>query len=177
MALNKNIILVGMPGSGKTTIGKLISVKLNMEYVDTDDLIEENAGVGIEEIFKKNGESYFRDLETQVAKEVAYLENKVIATGGGIILKDENINILKENGVVFFLDRPIDNIFQDVDEQIRPLLKDNRNHLYNLYKERYPLYNTKCDFKIVNDGSIETIVEKIESLWNKLGENNESINN
>lgn len=177
MPLNKNIILVGMPGSGKTTIGQLISVKLNMEYVDTDDLIEENAGVEIAQIFETNGEPYFRELETQAAKEIANLQNKVIATGGGMILKDENMSFLKENGVVFFLDRPIDNIFFDVDEEIRPLLKDNRNHLYNLYKERYPLYNSKCDFKIINDGSIETIVEKIESIWRSLGEDNESINN
>lgn len=166
----KNIVLVGMPGSGKTTIGKLLSEKLSMEYIDTDDLIEKNESMTISNIFKTYGEPHFRMLETKVAETVGSCENKVIATGGGMILKKENMTFLKGNGVIFFLDRPMDHIFDDIDENIRPLLKDNRQHLYNLYKERYPLYCDRSDYKIINNKSVELIIDKIEKLWMKLGE-------
>lgn len=147
--LNKNIVLIGMPGCGKSTLGKILAERLNISFCDTDEYIVEIQGKSIPEIFEK-GEEYFRDVETKAIKEICKTYPNVIATGGGIIKRKENISILKENGVIIFIDRPIEDIGRDVDTETRPLLKEGIEKLYKLYKERYPLYNEYCDYKMEN---------------------------
>lgn len=152
----KNVVLVGMPGSGKSTIGKALSEKLQKSFIDTDDIIKEEHG-DISEIFKNHGEAYFRDIESEAVKKAAFLNNTVIATGGGAILRDENVRRLRQNGLVFFLDRPIEDILPTDD---RPLSKD-REALKKRYDERYEKYKASSDETIFVDGVVENSVNKI----------------
>jgi shikimate kinase len=158
-----NIVLIGMPGCGKTTIGKLLAEKLTKKFVDVDAYIEETQKRTIPEIFTQ-GENYFRDIESQAVKNVAKLESHVISTGGGVIKRRENIDALKESGIIIFIDRPIETIASDVDTENRPLLKDKKEALFALYKERYPLYKEYCDFRVENTKAIDTILDTILSL-------------
>lgn len=163
MRLNKNIVLIGMPGCGKTTIGKRLAHELNIEFCDVDEYIVESEKHSISEIFK-NGEEYFRDIESMAIKKICKTYPKVIATGGGVIKRPDNIKVLKENGIIFFIDRPIEDIAEDVDVKSRPLLKDGIEKLYQLYNERYSLYNKYCDYKITNVDIKKSISEIISLI-------------
>ncbi len=152
----RNIVLIGMPGSGKSTIGKLLSKSTGMDFVDTDDMISEKYGV-ISDIISKNGEKYFRDIETEQVKIAAKLNGTVIATGGGAILRKENVLSLKQNGTVIFLNRPIEDIVPTAD---RPLSNDYES-LKKRFEERYDIYVNSADFEIFVDGIAENAVRKI----------------
>lgn len=158
--MNRNIVLIGMPGSGKTTLGKIISKRLGFEFVDVDEYIERKSGKGIPELFSK-GEDYFRSLEREAVHELSRGKTLLIATGGGVIKNHLNIKELKENGVIVFIDRPVDNIAEDVEVANRPLLKDGPHKLYQLFNERYELYKKYCDFHVMNDSDIENTIEAI----------------
>ena len=106
----QNIVLIGMPGSGKTTIGKALSEKLNMEFIDTDQKIVDNTNKTIPDIFAECGEETFRDLENQTIFEVSKKQQSIIATGGGAILRKENVKLLSQNGRIYFIDRPLSSI-------------------------------------------------------------------
>ncbi|SHK17586.1 shikimate kinase [Hathewaya proteolytica DSM 3090] len=155
-----NIVLIGMPGCGKSTIGEIISYKLKMNLLDLDRYIEKFQGNTIAEIFKM-GEEYFRNIESKCAAEVSKKKNTVICTGGGIVKKQENIENLKENGVIVFINRPLENIIADVDTSSRPLLKDNKDNLYSLYDERHDLYKKYCDIEVENLKDISSVVNTI----------------
>ena len=144
----KTITLTGMMGSGKSTVAKELSKKLNCELVEIDSLIEEREKLTISEIFATYGEDYFRSLEREVIFEAAKLGNSVIATGGGAILDGRNIDVLKENGLVFFLNRPFDDILPTGD---RPL-SSTEEDLKKRFEERFELYVENSD-RIINDFS------------------------
>ena len=152
----QNIVLIGMPGSGKSTIGKALAEKLGRYFIDTDDVITEKHGI-ISDIFAKNGEAYFRDIETEAVKATAKNGGIVIATGGGAILRKENVTALKQNGVIFFLNRPLDDIIPTSD---RPLSSDIES-LRKRFEERYPIYKATGDFEIAIDGNVENAVNRI----------------
>ncbi len=164
-----NIALIGMPGSGKTAIGEKIAKKLSMDFVDMDEMIEVNEGKSIAEIFK-NGEDYFRSLETDCAKVLGSRESSVISTGGGIVKKKENIDYLKKNSIIIFINRHPDSIVNDVDIQKRPLLKDGVQIIYKLYDERIDLYKKYCDIEVINDKGIDEAVRKIIAVTLSPGE-------
>lgn len=157
---DKNIVFIGMPGSGKTTIGSMVSKELHRDFYDIDEYIEERYGKTISEIFK-NGEEYFRKAETEAVTELSKLSPVVIATGGGVIKKEQNIEMLKQKGIIFFIDRKVSDIASDINMSIRPLLKDGKEKLFELYEERYKLYESYCDLHIKNEGKIEDAVEDI----------------
>ena len=157
---NTNIVLIGMPGCGKTTIGKLLAEKLNKSFIDVDSYIEEVENRTIPEIFLQ-GESYFRDIETKAVKNVSKGEGQIISTGGGVIKRQENIEALKENGIIIFIDRPVEVIASDVDTENRPLLKDKKEALFTLYKERYALYKEYSDYQILNSDAIDSVLDKL----------------
>ena len=145
----QNIVLTGMPTCGKTTIAKLISEKYGYDYIDTDDLIEQKTNCKIVDFIKKNGEEKFRDIETEIIKEIRTKNHAVIATGGGAILKDINVTNLKYNGKIFFINRSLKNLKPTSD---RPLTSDIES-LKKKYNERLPIYKSTCDIEI--DGDIE----------------------
>ena len=152
----QNIVLIGMPGSGKSTVGKALAEKLGRYFIDTDDVITEKHGV-ISDIFANKGEVYFRDIETEAVKATAKNGGIVIATGGGAILRKENVTALKQNGVIFFLNRPLEDIIPTSD---RPLSSDIES-LRKRFEERYPIYKATGDFEIAIDGNIENAVNRI----------------
>lgn len=140
----KNIVLTGMPSCGKTTIGRLVAENLGKTFIDTDEEIIKKAGMPIPEIFEKFGEERFRQIESEVIKEISALQSSVIATGGGAVLNPLNIAFLKENGTIVFIDRPLEKLITTDD---RPL-SSSRELLEKRYKERYGIYNSTCDIKI-----------------------------
>ena len=103
----KNIVLIGMPASGKSTIGKLLAQKINYEYYDADKYLERKEKRKISNIFAENGESYFRDLETKYLKKLSYKNKLIISTGGGAVKRDENMEALKKKGIIVFLSRKV----------------------------------------------------------------------
>ena len=142
----RNIVLSGMPGSGKSTVGKLIAEQLGREFIDTDALIVERAGE-ITRIFEEHGEPYFRDLETEVIKELAPLTGKVISLGGGAVLRDENVCALRHNGEIFFIDRSPEYLIPTSD---RPLA-DEKAKIMRLYDQRIERYMATADYIIDGD--------------------------
>lgn len=154
-----NIVLVGMPGSGKTTIGRALAQKTGKAFVDTDDMIVSSCG-DIPTIFRSRGEAFFRDIEAEKVKEASLLSGTVIATGGGAVLRPENIDALKHNGVIFFLDRPVEDILPTAD---RPLSSDY-DALKKRYEERYGRYLEVSDYVIKVDGIAENAVAAIMEI-------------
>ncbi len=164
MSKMKNIVLIGMPGCGKTTLGKIISKELKINFYDADYYIEEKCNKKISELFEK-GEDYFRDVESRACIELAEKENVIISTGGGVIKREENIKNLKKTGIIIFIDRPVRNIIGDVDISKRPLLKDGKDKVLKLYEERYELYKKAADKIVVNDCDLYTLRDKIIKIY------------
>lgn len=156
----KNIVLIGISGCGKTSIGDILARKLNYEFVDTDDVVE-SFGMTVEELFE-SGEESFRLIETMAVKQAASYENAVISTGGGVVLKDENMKHLKQNSIIVFIVRDLNRIKKSLekDRNVRPLLKDD-DSLDKLYFKRLPLYERYADIIIENNGSIYKVCDDI----------------
>lgn len=153
----QNVVLVGMPASGKSTVGALLAGDMGIEFIDTDIEIEAKYG-NITDIFEKSGEAYFRQIETDIIKELSALQGKVIATGGGAVLRKENVNALKQNGKVYFLDRPLEDLVATND---RPLAQTSEM-LAKRYKERYQIYCDCADIRIDASGSKESVLSSIK---------------
>lgn len=151
----KNIVLVGMPGCGKSTAGKLLAQKLGRDFIDTDSLIVENEKMPIPEIFEKHGEEYFRNAEAKAVAEAGKLSGKIIATGGGAILRDDNKANLRQNAVVIFLARDISTLSIDG----RPLSQSN--NLIEMYRVRQLHYWMVSDLSVEVDSDPEVTVERI----------------
>lgn len=151
-----NIVLVGMPGSGKTTIGKIVAEALGREFYDTDvEFVKENGEIA--DYFKSNGEKAFRDKESDIISDLGAKNGLVIATGGGAILRPENVKHLKENGLVIFLDRDVEKIVPTSD---RPLGSD-RNAIQQRYDERYPVYCSVADIKVDSNRDVNTVAQDV----------------
>ncbi|MCQ2772810.1 MAG: AAA family ATPase, partial [Bacilli bacterium] len=136
----KNVVLIGMPTSGKTTVGKELAKSLNKQFVDVDEEIVKRIGMEISEFFAKSGEAAFRDIESEVITEIAKHPSQVIATGGGSILRSINVDHLKQNGTLYFLDRPLEKLITTTS---RPLSSD-RDALRKRYEERkLPMYGMR----------------------------------
>ena len=146
-----NIVLTGMPASGKTTIGRIIAQKLNRELIDTDLLIEKDQDMTIPQIFHQFGENYFRDVETRIIKEAAAKTGTVISTGGGAVLRGENVEALKLSGRIFFIDRDPAALTPTSD---RPKAF-NREEIMKRYEERYDIYVSTADHIIKSEETAE----------------------
>lgn len=170
----KNIVLIGMSGTGKTTIGKELSKKLNREFIDTDILIKKRLGMDIEEIFERYGEEYFRNIETKIVDEISKKEDLIISTGGGIILREKNLIKLKKKGVLILLESSIENIVKNLKKSkvVRPLLhkgNDIYKEVENMYETRKELYHFAADYIVhVNNRSIDNIIYEILQLCDKI---------
>ena len=151
----ENVVLIGMPASGKSTVGKLVAEKLGMSFKDSDEEIVRMTGKAIPDIFAESGEAEFRKIEAEAIKKLSAEKNTVIATGGGAILNPESVRLLRENGRIYFLDRPLEWIIPTDD---RPTAS-SREALEKRYEERYPIYSSVCDVRVK---TLETAEENAE---------------
>ena len=150
-----NLVLIGMPGSGKTALGKLAAEKLGRRFIDLDQEIEKRYG-SIPDIFKNRGEKAFRDMESEIARDAGKESGCVIAAGGGAILRKENVRALRQNGIVAWVQRPTERLSTEG----RPL-STGREALKRMEKERFPLYRACADFAVDNQGAPEETVQTI----------------
>lgn len=153
----ENIVLIGMPGCGKSTIGRALSLATGKTFVDADSCIEEAAGMSIPDIFAAEGEAGFRHRETQVLQQLGMQSGLIIATGGGCVTKAENYSHLHQNGTIFCIHRRLDLLATDG----RPLSRSGK--LEEMYRLRKPMYDRFADHHIENDGCIEAAATKILS--------------
>lgn len=162
-----NIVLIGMPGSGKSTIGHLLAERLFMYFSDTDAMVEAQHGL-IQTIFETQGESAFREMELNAAQRAANRQNAVISTGGGIVQTAPAMEALKETGFTVYIDRPLEALLQEVDISGRPLLAGGRQQLITLFNRRRTLYQQYADLTVVNNGSAQqcadAILKKLEDM-------------
>ena len=158
-----NVVLIGMPASGKSSVGKDLEKLLSKSFVDSDIVLSEKAEKTIPEIFSEYGEAYFRELEKDTIKNISSENSRIIATGGGAILNYENIENLKSNGRIYFLDRPLSMLLTTDD---RPL-SSNRADLEKRYNERYELYRKYADVIIDGKGSVNEVAQRIEADFNE----------
>ena len=138
--MEKNIVLIGMMGSGKTTVGKLLAQRLRRPFVDTDALIEEREGRSIPDIFEQDGEEFFRTLERKLSRELSGKSGLVIACGGGLPTRREAIAALKQNVLVFWLDRDPGETYDSLNVSHRPLARSGRGDFIRRYQDRAPVY-------------------------------------
>lgn len=166
--MKTNILLIGMPGCGKSSIGSTLAKELNLKYVDMDDYIEQKCNTTISEMFK-NGEKYFRDIETEVAKELSKREDTLISAGGGVVVREENMKYLKSSSTVIFINRSVKNLLKSKSLGTnRPLLRNNEQHVHDLYKQRIDLYRKYADFEVENNGYFRNTIGEIKNKLNEI---------
>ena len=161
--MKNKVVLIGMPGCGKSTIGKLVSKELNLKFFDMDKYIEDMTSKTIPELFE-TGEDYFRDFETLACTELSKKSNTLISSGGGVVKRKENIEILKKEAYIIFIDRPLEELLNDIDITKRPLLKEGKEKIIYLYEERYELYKLSADAIVKNNKGINDTVNKIKEV-------------
>ena len=158
----ENIILVGMPGCGKSTVGMALAQKLGKKFVDADQAIQERAGRSIPEIFAEDGEETFRKLETEALASLGKESGLIIATGGGCVTRPENYPLLHQNGRIFLLNRAVSKL----PKEGRPL--SQKSALSEMYEKRRPMYLQFADTQIDNDGDLDkTLSQILNSLGGK----------
>lgn len=160
--MSGRLLLIGLPGSGKTTVGRLAARRLGLPFFDCDACVEEAERLTIPAIFAQKGEPYFREAERRVLWELCDGTECVIATGGGAVVEEENRKLLKRSGLVVFLDRNIDEISACVGERERPVLK--RRTLEELSRLRRKWY-LECADAAVREGTAEELAAQIAGLW------------
>lgn len=156
----KNIVLIGMPGSGKSSFGKRLARRLRCPLMDTDTMIVAKAGMSIPEIFARYGEDYFRDLESQCAREASEQQGVIISTGGGMILREANMETLRKTGTVFFIDRHPSLILRSTSLKDRPLVQDDQNKMFRLYEQRIHLYRRYADVTVCNNRTLNKRIKR-----------------
>jgi shikimate kinase len=172
-----NLVLIGYRGTGKSTIGKLLSESLNMPYVGFDEEIVKRSGMTIPEIVERFSWDHFRDIETKVVKEYSSLDNQVLDTGGGVITREENTVCLKKTGIVFLLETEIKDIIQRIGiSEDRPSLTGAKNFIEEIEEVlelRQPLYQSAADF-VVNtshlglEESLNAIVDQFREATSQI---------
>ncbi|MDR3050361.1 MAG: shikimate kinase [Oscillospiraceae bacterium] len=161
----QNIYLIGMPGSGKTSLGRCLAAHLRLPFADLDQDIQARAGMSIPDIFAKRGESAFRDIESAALAAVAGRRGMVVATGGGVVLRPENRALLRDTGAVLWLDRPLSGILRTLRQDTRPLLAgDPAERLHALYEQRAALYEQTAHLRLVNTGRLPAAARRAVAL-------------
>ena len=158
----KNIVLIGMPGCGKSTFGKRLAKKLGRKFYDADEVLEEREQRTIKDFFAES-EDAFRAAETRTLAYLATLEGVVIATGGGAVKRAENMDLMKRDGVVVFLDRKPEQILGNIEGDARPLLAADKQRIFKLYEERIDLYRKYADKIITNSGDFGRTLAALEA--------------
>ena len=157
----KNIVLAGMPGCGKSTVGKALAKRLSRPFFDADQEIVKRAGKSIPEIFQTEGEAGFRKIETEVLFDLCRQSGAVIATGGGAVTVPKNHGILRQNSLVVFINRDI----AVLPTNGRPL--SEQNDLHEMFRQRLPLYRAVCDYEVDGNSEIQTVTDRVAEVYAK----------
>lgn len=168
----ERIIIIGMPCSGKSAIGRALAQYYGLDFVDMDEEIVNTAGMSIQEIFEKKGEATFREIETQVAIRLSEMKNVLIATGGGVVTRDNNMQYFKkDSSLIIFIHRNFSKLATTPKRIMdkRPMLKQTSfEKLFNLYKTRLPLYRKYCDVETHNDttkdAALNEMIKAVEHM-------------
>ena len=160
----RNLILIGMPGCGKTSVGQEAARRMGRSFIDLDDCIAAKAGKTIPDIFSEDGETVFRDMESQLVRDIAIETGLVIATGGGCVMRPENMERLRQNGCLFLLDRPIEQLLPTAD---RPL-SDSFEKLRALHHQRQKLYRDAADEVIPTENSVASTAQAVVRRFNEV---------
>lgn len=168
--MGKNIVLIGMMGCGKSTVGKLLAQHFGYTLMDTDAIIEERENRAIAGIFASDGEAYFRALELELCRELSGQQNLVIACGGGLPLQDEAIAALKENGLVFWLNRDPGRTYDALDVSGRPLAQAGREDFVRRYHDRAPVYRRWADYIIPCGDDPQAVEALISTIFLEVSE-------
>lgn len=153
---NTNIVLIGMPGSGKTSVARHLSLLLSRPIASTDEAVEARIGMPIEALFRTEGEAAFRAVETEIVKELSSVWGSIIATGGGTVLSEENRKVLRQNSRIYYIRRPLDTLGTTG----RPL-SQGEGALDRLYAQRHTLYEEFCDVQLDGDDDFSVTAERI----------------
>ena len=164
----QNIVLIGMMGCGKTTVGRLLAQRLECPMADTDALIEERTGRTIPDIFAADGEARFRALELELCRELAGRRGLVVACGGGLPLQNGAISALKENGLVFWLDRDPGETYYDLDISGRPLAQAGREDFLARYQDRAPVYLRWADHTVPCGEGLQAVSDLIFNIFSEV---------
>ena len=171
-----NIFLVGMMGAGKTTVGKLLAQHLGKIFIDSDEEIQQRTGVTITHIFDVEGETGFRHREVNVIQALVKLDNIILATGGGVVLNEQNRDALRRNGIVVYLRSTVHDLWQRTrHDRNRPLLQaaDPRTKLKELYEQRDPLYTQVADLVMpTGKQSVHGLVQQLQQELNRFTDSN-----
>lgn len=164
-----NVFLIGFMGSGKSTVASHLAQNYGMEIIEMDQMIVEREGMSIPDIFSKKGELYFREAEANLLLEIQHEQNKVVSCGGGVVLREENLQVMKKSGQIILLNAKPETILERVKEDDnRPLLRGNKNVQFigDMLGKRQPKYERAADFVVDTDGKTadeicKEIIEKV----------------
>lgn len=160
-----HVWLIGMMGSGKTSVGRILADQLEVPFYDTDATVEANAGMGIAEIFERYGETRFRELEAKAVRAIASQDDGVVSTGGGVVLDPSNVNVMRASGRTVLLDVDTDTLVERLGAvSDRPLVSDNpEGRLREIAAAREDNYRMAADVVVDATGSIEEVVHRVEA--------------
>ncbi len=169
--MDRHIFLVGMPGSGKSALGRRVAAKLHLPYLDTDTYLTESTGMNTAQLYEVYGEKAFRDAETRLLAELINASPGMISTGGGVALREENRRIMKDHGYIVLIDRPIDDIMVDIRAEKRPLLaQKGREEIQRIYDERMPIYKSIADVVLDNGKGFHNGLAGLEEIVMRLSQ-------
>ena len=157
--LNRHVYIIGMPGSGKSSLGRRVASNLGLPFIDTDQRIEQSVGCSTSDIFAHYGEQAFRNAETNMLIELSREQGSIVSTGGGLVLRDVNREIMRNTGGIVLLDRPLEEIMGDIKLNRRPLLAQK-----GLHHERIDLYRKAADATLDNSHGYQAGMYGLQKL-------------